>query len=140
MHYSCNWTLDWGKMRDMNLPKKEKCPKNGCWIKNQKFSKKSNWQSQKVRGPLFYDFLHFKGSSYLNLKISFNLRVHVAILLFFHNPFKILFHILRSALDDELKLDNFLNPCSVRRKSSKLELFQNILTFVWNINIWSLKK
>ena len=66
-----------------------------------------------TRAPLFYDFLHFKGCSYLNHKISFNLSVQVAIFLVFHNPFMMLFHILMSVLDHELMLDNFLITSSV---------------------------
>ena len=58
--------------------------------------------------------IHFKGCSYLNHKISFNLSVQVAIFLVFHNPFLMLIHILRSVLDRELKLDNFLIPSSVQ--------------------------
>ena len=52
--------------------------------------------------------MHFKGCSYLNCKISFNLSVEVAIFLVFHNPFMMLFHILMSVSDHELMLDNFL--------------------------------
>ena len=66
-----------------------------------------------TRAPQFYDFLHFKGCSYLNRKISFNLSVEVAIFLVFHNPFMMLFHILRSVLNHELMLDNFLIPSSM---------------------------
>ena len=61
----------------------------------------------------FYDLLLFKGCYYLNHKISFNLSVQVAIILVFHEPFMMLFHILRSVLDHEWKSDNFLNPSSV---------------------------
>ena len=76
----------------------------------------------------FYDFLHFKGCSYLNRKISFNLSVEVAIFLVFHNPFMMLFHILMSVSDHELMLDNFLLTASVRQLGLKglescLEIF-----------------
>ena len=74
------------------------------WIGLQKLS---------TRAPQFYDFLHFKGCSYLNRKISFNLSVEVAIFLVFHNPFMMLFHILMSISDHELMLDNFLLRSSV---------------------------
>ena len=66
-----------------------------------------------TRAPQFYDFLHFKGCSYLNRKISFNLSVEVAIFLVFHNPFMMLFHILMSVSDHELMLDYFLLRSSV---------------------------
>ena len=66
-----------------------------------------------TRAPQFYDFLHFKGCSYLNRKISFKLSVEVAIFLVFHNPFMMLFHILMSVSDHELMLDNFLLRSSV---------------------------
>ena len=66
-----------------------------------------------TRAPQFYDFLHFKGCSYLDPKISFNLSVEVAIFLVFHDPFMMLFHILMSVSDHELMLDNFLLRSSV---------------------------
>ena len=69
-----------------------------------------------TRAPQFYDFLHFKGCSYLNCKISFNLSVEVAIFLVFHNPFMMLFHILMSVSDHELMLDNFLLRSSVTER------------------------
>ena len=71
-----------------------------------------------TRAPQFYDFLHFKGCSYLNRKISFNLSVEVAIFLVFHNPFMMLFHILMSVSDHELMLDNFLLRSSVSREDA----------------------
>ena len=67
-----------------------------------------------TRAPQFYDLSHFKGCSYLNCKISFNLSVEVAIFLVFHNPFMMLFHILMSVSDHELMLDNFLLRSSVK--------------------------
>ena len=42
-------------------------------------SKSTNFST---RAPMFYDFLNFKGCSYVNYKISFNLNVQVAIFLF----------------------------------------------------------
>ena len=63
----------------------------------------------------FMIFLHFKGCSYLNRKISFNLSVEVAIFLVFHNPFMMLFHILMSVSDHELMLDYFLLRSSVAK-------------------------
>ena len=63
----------------------------------------------------FMIFLHFKGCSYLNHKISFNLSVQVAILVL-HNPVTMLFHILMSISDHELMLDNFLITSSVLSK------------------------
>ena len=41
------------------------------------------------------------------------MSVQVAIFLFFHNPFMILFHILSPVLDHELMLDDFLITSSV---------------------------
>ena len=67
-----------------------------------------------TRAPLFYDFLHFQGCSYVNHKISFNLNVQVATFLVFHNPFMMLFHTFMFVLDHELMLDNFLIPSSVQ--------------------------
>ena len=66
-----------------------------------------------TRAPLFYDYLHFKGCSYLNSKISFNLSVHVAMFLVFHNSFMMLFHILSPVLEHDLMLDNFLITSSL---------------------------
>ena len=45
-----------------------------------------------TRAPRFYDFLHFKGCSYLNHKISCNLSCTLTIFLAFHNLFMILVH------------------------------------------------
>ena len=98
-------------------PKKERCPKNAYFDKknpkNFHKSKIDGLQKLSTRAPQFYDFLHFKGCSYLNRKISFNLSVEVAIFLVFHNPFMMLFHILMSVSDYELMLDNFLLRSSV---------------------------
>ena len=44
------------------------------------------------RASRFFDFLHFKGQPFINHKISFNLRVQVAIFLTFHNCFMMLVH------------------------------------------------
>ena len=96
--------------------KKERCPKNSYFdlrIKNFHKSKIDGLQKLSTRAPQFYDFLHFKGCSYLNRKISFNLSVEVAIFLVFHNPFMMLFYILMSVSDHELMLDNFLLRSSV---------------------------
>ena len=61
-------------------------------IKKFHKSKIDGLQKLSTRAPWFYDFLHFKGWSYLNHKISFNLRVQVAIFLTFHNRFMMLVH------------------------------------------------
>ena len=88
-------------------------------IKNFHKSNIDGLQMLSTRAPQFYDFLHFKGCSYLNRKISFNLSVEVAIFLVFHNPFMMLFHILMSVSDHELMLDNFLLTSSVIRQLSR---------------------
>ena len=96
--------------------KKERCPKNsyfGQQIKNFHKSKIDGLQKLSTRAPQFYEFLHFKGCSYLNPKISFNLSVEVTIFLVFHNPLLMLFHILSPVSDHELMLDNFLLRSSV---------------------------
>ena len=95
---------------------KEKCSRNGYFnleIKNFHKSKIGSLKKLSTRAPPFYDFLHFKGWSYLNCKISFNLCVQIAIFLVFHSPFMILFHILSPVLDHELMLDDFLITSSV---------------------------
>ena len=61
----------------------------------------------KIAGQI-YDFLHFKGCSYLNHKTSFNLSVQVATFLVFDNPFMMLLDIFMPVLDHALMLDNFL--------------------------------
>ena len=61
----------------------------------------------------FYDLLLFNGCYYLNHKIPFNLIVQVAIILVFHEPFMMLFHILRCVLDHEWESDDFLILSSV---------------------------
>ena len=79
-----------------------------------------------TRAPQFYDFLHFKGCSYLNCEISFNLSVEVAIFLVFHNPFMMLFHILMSVSDHDLMLDNFLLRSSVLITTIKEHCISNL--------------
>ena len=105
--------------------KKERCPKNGYFdlkIKNFHKSKNDGLQKLSTRAPWFYDFLHFKGCSYLNHKISFILSVQVAIFLVFHNLFVMLFHILMSISDHELMLDNFLITSSVLQMSLQMSM------------------
>ena len=56
-------------MHDANLPKMEKCLKNGCFdekIKNFDKSKIDGLIKLPTRACLFYDFLHFKGCPYVN--------------------------------------------------------------------------
>ena len=96
--------------------KMEKCPKDGYFDKKIKIFHKSKidgLQKLSTRAPQFYEFLHFKGCSYLNCKISFNLSVKVAIFLVFNNPFMMLVHILMSVSEHELMLDFFLLTSSV---------------------------
>ena len=77
------------------------------WVmKHQKKKENGNLNTQ------FCILLQYKRWSYLNHKISFNLSAQVAIYLVFHIPIMMLFHILRSVLDHELILDNFLIPSS----------------------------
>ena len=86
-------------------------------MKNFHKSKIDGLQKLSTLAPQFYDFLQFKGCSYLNHKISFILSVQAAIFLVFHNPFMMLFYILSPILDHELMLDNFLITSSVRHCS-----------------------
>ena len=82
-------------------------------IKNFHKSKIDGLQKLSTGAPQYHDVLHFKGCPYLNHKISFSLRIQVAIFLVFHNLFMILYHILSPVLDPELMLDNFLITSSV---------------------------
>ena len=96
--------------------RKKEIPKMAFWIKESKdfIQAKSTVSKSCHLGILWFKaFLHFKGCSYLNHKISFNLSVCVTIFFVFHNPYMMLFHILKCVLDHDWKLDNFLIPSSV---------------------------
>ena len=72
-------------MHDGNLPKKRRnALKKAILTKESRiFIKINGLKKLSTRAPLFYDFLHFKGCSYLDHKISFNLSVQVTIFLVF---------------------------------------------------------
>ena len=92
---------------ERNCSKKEEIPKKWFfWLKEKNYkSKIDGLKKLSTRAPLFYNSLHFKESSDLDYKISFNLSVHVAIFFCFvlNNPFMMLFHILRSVSSHEFE-------------------------------------
>ena len=92
MHYGRNRTLDRGKTRDTNLPKKRRnalkmlilTKKSKVFIKAKLTVSKSYLLGQVQ--------MHFKGCPYINHKISCNLSCTLTIFLAFHNLFMILVH------------------------------------------------
>ena len=150
MHFLPDQVFDYVRKAWQESPKKREMPlKTAILTKESKIFIKAKLTISKSchLGLLgFYDFLHFKGRSYLNHKISFNLSVKVAIFLVFHNLFMILFHILMSVLEHKFMLDDFLITSSVLsnkalnwgKSISKVHFLENqgILLQIWVFSSW----